>query len=61
MCVCKGCKKIEGGERMNLKTWAGEPEPGVFGSLEPEPAEKKTRTRSRSRKKNAAPVPAPRR
>ena len=27
----------------------GEPEPGVFGSLEPEPAEKKTRSRSRSK------------
>ena len=30
---------------------AWEPEPGVFGSLEPEPAEKKTRGWSRSKKK----------
>ena len=27
----------------------GEPEPGVFGSLEPEPAEKKTRSLRRSK------------
>jgi hypothetical protein len=26
---------------MLIKCWAGEPEPGVFGSLEPEPLEKK--------------------
>ena len=32
-----------------LKIRTGEPEPGVFGSLEPEPLEKKTRSRSRSR------------
>ena len=35
---------------------AGEPEPGVFGSLEPEqePLEKKTRSRSRLEKKSGA-------
>ena len=33
------------------KARAGEPVPGVFGSLEPEPAENKTRNRSRSKKK----------
>ena len=31
-------------------TRAGEPEPGVFGSFEPEPLEKKTRSRSRLEK-----------
>ena len=33
---------------------AGEPEPGVSGSLEPEPLEKKTRSRSRLEKKSGA-------
>ena len=37
-----------------FKTRAGEPEPGVFGSLEPEPLEKKTRSRSRLEKKSGA-------
>ena len=33
---------------------AGEPEPGVFSSLEPEPLEKKTKSRSRLKKKSGA-------
>ena len=39
------------------KLRAGEPEPGVFGSLEPEPLEKKTRSRSRLEKKSQEPEP----
>ena len=39
---------------MRVFTRAGEPEPGVFGSLEPEPLEKKTRSRSRLKKKSGA-------
>ena len=34
--------------------FAKEPEPGVFGPLEPEPLEKKTRSRSRLGKKSGA-------
>ena len=40
-------------EKSALEARAGEPEPGFFGSLEPEPEplEKKTRSRSRLEKK----------
>ena len=42
------------GLSLRLLVRAGEPEPGVFGSLEPEPLEKKTRSRSRLEKMSGA-------
>ena len=36
------------------RIYSGEPEPGVFGSLEQEPLEYKTRSRSRVEKKSGA-------
>ena len=42
------------GQNWLISARAGEPEPGVIGSLEPEPLKKETRSRSRLEKKSGA-------
>ena len=53
VCVNPACKEINC-PKLSVLARVGEPEPGVFGSLEPEPLEKKTRSRSRLEKKSGA-------